>query len=404
MIDLPSSTGLALAINAGSSSIKFAIFSTGDPLTRMSDGIIERIGTDAARLTIRDVTGQHAEARPVDATTHQEAGAAVIDSLHERLYGRRIDVIGHRIVHGGAGMCDHRLIDAGVIDALRRARSLDPTHLPQTIDLIAAFGTAFDAVPQAACFDTAFHTAMPRVAHMLPIPREYERAGMRRFGFHGLSYAYLMDELRRQGHAGGRVLLAHLGSGASMAAVRDGRPIETTMGFTPASGLMMGSRPGDLDPGVLIHLMREGGLTTEQTDALINKRCGLRGVSQTSADIRNLLAIRATDVRAAEAIDLFCYQARKWIGALAATMDGLDTLVFSGGIGQHAAEIRAEICSGLRFLGIVVDAKANADSLPVVSAETSGVAVRVIPTDEEAMIASIGLSLIANASGGPDER
>jgi acetate kinase len=228
------------------------------------------------------------------------------------------------------------------------------------------------------------------VARLLPIPRKYDEAGVRRFGFHGLSYTYLMEELARVAGAevaDGRVILAHLGNGASMAAVREGRAMETTMGFTPIAGLVMGTRPGDLDPGLLAYLVREERLGADEIDELISKRCGMIGVSETSSDMRDLIARRATDVRAAEAVELFCYSARKWIGALAAAMGGLDTLVFSGGIGEHSAEVRAEICAGLEFLGVGVDAGRNSLGAGLISGDRARVAVRVIVTDEEIVIA-----------------
>ncbi|MDB5172708.1 MAG: acetate kinase, partial [Phycisphaerales bacterium] len=264
-------------------------------------------------------------------------------------------------------------------------------HLPREIALIEVFGRGFPGVPQVACLDTAFHRDLPRVAELLPIPRKFFEAGIRRLGFHGLSYAYLMEELGSIAprEASGRVILAHLGSGASMAAVRDGKSVDTTMAFTPTAGLVMGTRPGDLDPGLLIYLMREQNLTPEQMDEFLSKRCGLIGLSETSADMRDLIARRDTDRRAAEAVEVFCYQAKKWIGAYAAVMGGLDAVVFSGGIGEHSPEVRAETCAGLEFLGLRIDAGRNKAGAAVISRDESKVAVRVIATDEESMIARI---------------
>jgi acetate kinase len=245
-------------------------------------------------------------------------------------------------------------------------------------------------LPQVACFDTAFHRDLPEVAQLLPIPRSYYEAGVRRFGFHGLSYTYLMRELERLDGpeaANGRVILAHLGSGASMAAVREGKAIDTTMAFTPTAGLVMGTRPGDLDPGLLIYMTRTEKKTPEEMDEFISHRCGLIGVSETSPDMRDLLARRATDKRAAEAVALFCYQARKWIGALTAALGGLDTLVFAAGIGEKSPEVRAEICTGLEFLGVRLDPARNARNEPIISTEDSNVRVRIIRTDEEMVIA-----------------
>jgi acetate kinase len=240
------------------------------------------------------------------------------------------------------------------------------------------------------CFDTTFHRDLPRVAQILPIPRAYTDAGVRRLGFHGLSYAYLLEELRRtagEQAALGRVVLAHLGSGASLAALRGGRPIDTSMAFTPTSGLVMGTRPGDLDPGVVVHMMRAERAGPDEIDKLLNERCGLRGISDTTSDMRDLLQKQATDPRAAEAVEVFCYQARKRIGAFAAAVEGLDTLVFSGGIGERSAEIRRRICAGLRFLDVELDDEKNEADKAVISTAASRVTVRVIPTDEEVMIA-----------------
>jgi acetate kinase len=237
---------------------------------------------------------------------------------------------------------------------------------------------------------------MPRVAKLLPIPRRYDEAGIRRMGFHGLSYTFLIDELRRLAGdqiANGRVILAHLGSGASMTAMNGGRPIDTSMGFTPTAGLVMGTRPGDLDPGLLLYLMREEKLSPEQMDDFINRQCGLAGVSMTGSDMRNLIARRDSDIRAVEAVDLFCYQARKWIGSFAAAIGGLDTLVFSGGIGEHSPEVREAICRHLEFLGVSIDATRNVKSAGIISKDDNRVVVRVIPTDEEIVIARAILQL-----------
>ena len=277
-----------------------------------------------------------------------------------------------------------------LLDELHRIRPYDPDHLPREIELIEAFQRRHPQLPQVACFDTAFHRTMPRVARMLPIPRRFDAKGVERYGFHGLSYAYLMEELARVAGtkaAHGRVVLAHLGNGASLAAVRDGKSIDTSMGFTPTAGLVMGTRTGDLDPGVAWYLMQTENLTPKQFSNLINNESGLLGISETSSDMRDLLDRETQDVRAAEAVALFCYQARKWIGAFAAALGGLDTLVFSGGIGENAPEVRARICDGLEFLGIELEEKQNVANADLISTESSRVSVRVIHTDEERMIA-----------------
>jgi acetate kinase len=273
---------------------------------------------------------------------------------------------------------------------LRRLKAFDPDHLPLEIELIEAFRKRHPRLPQVACFDTAFHRTMPRVAVLLPIPRRYEAAGVRRYGFHGLSYEFLMAELARLGDPAakkGRVILAHLGNGASLAAVRDGNSIDTSMGFTPTAGLVMSSRSGDLDPGVVSYLARTERMSAARFQKMVTRESGLLGVSETSSDMRDLLDREAEDVRAAEAVALFCYQARKWIGAFTAALGGLDTLVFAGGIGENAPIVRERICDGLGFLGIELNGKRNAKNAPLISRRAGPVRVRVIRTDEELIIA-----------------
>ena len=266
-----------------------------------------------------------------------------------------------------------------MVAELRRLRAFDPEHLPAEIALMELLAEKFPGIPQIACFDTAFHSAMPRVAKLLPIPRRYEAQGVQRYGFHGLSYEYLLS----QPGLNGRVILAHLGNGASMAAVRDGQPVDTTMAFTPAAGLVMSTRSGDIDPGLIAFLARSDQMTAAQFTRMVNHESGLLGISETSSDMRDLLARESADIRAAEAIALFCYQAKKWIGAYAAALGGLDTLVFAGGIGENLPVIRARICDGLGFLGIELDEQQNAASAGTISRAASRVTVRVIRTDEE---------------------
>ena len=266
---------------------------------------------------------------------------------------------------------------------------IDPTHLPQAIAAIEAVGRAYPAVPQVACFDTAFHGRMPRVAKLYALPSQLAEEGVIRYGFHGLSYEYVMEELRRLDPkaAAGRIIVAHLGNGASMAAVLGGVGVDTTMGFTPTGGLVMGTRSGDLDPSVPLFLLQERGMSPTEVSDLLNKRAGLLGVSGTSADMRDLLDREPTDGRAAEAIALFCYQAKKFLGALAAALGGLDTLVFTGGIGEHSATVRERVCEGLEFLGVRLDPDRNSAHARVVSSNGSAVTVRVVPTDEDLMVA-----------------
>jgi acetate kinase len=273
---------------------------------------------------------------------------------------------------------------------LRQFSPFDPDHMPEEILLTEAFHRRFPDLPQVACFDTTFHHDLPCVAQMLPIPRRYEAQGVRRYGFHGLSYAFLMEELARLAGpdaAQGRVILAHLGNGASLAAVRHGNSVDTSMSFTPTAGVPMSTRSGDLDPGLVWYLARTEKMSAKQFNEMVNFRSGLLGISETSSDMRDLLKHETQDVRAAEAVALFCYQVKKWIGAFAAALGGLDTLVFAGGIGENAPPVRVRICEGLGFLGIELEEKRNAANECVISAAASRVAVRVIRTDEELMIA-----------------
>jgi acetate kinase len=356
-----------LTINAGSSSIRFALFATGARQLRLMDEKIERIGSETAGVT----------------------ADRLVQKLKEQSSIAAPDAIGHRVVHGMLHTQPER-VTPGLLEELRRITPYDPEHLPREIALIEALQKRFPNVPQVACFDTAFHRHMPAVATLLPIPRRYAAKGVQRYGFHGLSYTFLLGELARLGDPAavrGRVILAHLGSGASLAAVLDGRGIDTSMGFTPAAGLVMGTRSGDLDPGLMSYLALTESMTAAQFQTLVNHESGLIGISESSADVRDLLEREGADARAREAIDLFCYQARKWIGAFAAALSGVDTLVFAGGIGENSAPVRRRICDGLQFLGIEIDDTLNRQHAARIS--TSAVAVRVIRTDEESVIADL---------------
>jgi acetate kinase len=282
------------------------------------------------------------------------------------------------------------LITKEMVEELRQLKPFDPEHLPEEIQLTEAFHRRFPDLPQVACFDTAFHHGLPRVAQLLPIPRRYEAQGVRRYGFHGLSYAFLMEELARlvgAEAAQGRIILAHLGNGASLAAVHHGKPLDTSMSFTPTAGVPMSTRSGDLDPGLVWYLARTEQMSAKRFNEMVNFQSGLLGVSETSSDMRDLLDHETQDVRAAEAVALFCYQVKKWIGAFAAALGGLDTLVFAGGIGENAPVVRARICEGLGFLGIELEEKRNAGNAAAISAAASRVSVRVMRTDEELVIA-----------------
>jgi acetate kinase len=311
--------------------------------------------------------------------------------IEERTRREALTAVGHRVVHGGPKYSEPQRITAEMVQQLHDLSPFDPEHLPEEILLTEAFHHRFPDLPQVACFDTAFHHDLPRVARLLPIPRRYEAQGVRRYGFHGLSYAFLMGELARLAGAEaaqGRVILAHLGSGASLAAVRDGKSVDTSMSLTPAAGVPMSTRSGDVDPGLVWYLSRTEHMSAKQFNEMVNFRSGLLGVSETSSDMRDLLDREAQDGRAADAVALFCYQVKKWIGAFAAALGGLDTLVFAGGIGEHAATVRARICDGLGFLGIELEERHNVAEAAVISTAASRVTVRVMHTDEEWMIAT----------------
>jgi acetate kinase len=378
-----------LTINGGSSSIKFALYQDGEPLERGLCGKIDRIGLSGTNLTFADPATNRHDSRKLDASDHKSAATFLIDWLEEQNHFESIRAVGHRVVHGMQHIAPE-LVTQELLDDLHRISPVDPDHLPREIELIETFRQRHPKLPQAACFDTAFHRNMPRVAKLLPIPRCYDAKGVQRYGFHGLSYAYLMEELARIGDPAattGRVILAHLGNGASMAAVRDGKSIDTSMSFTPTSGLVMSTRSGDLDPSLAPYLARTEQMTTEQFYKMVNHESGLLGVSETSSDMRDLLAREADDMRASEAVALFCYQAKKWIGAFAAALGGMDTLVFAGGIGENAPLVRARICDGLGFLGIELSEARNAKTAGVISTDASRATVRVIRTDEDLMIA-----------------
>ncbi len=378
-----------LTINGGSSSIRFALYRKDGPLKRLLHGKVDRIGLPGTILVFNEETRNNDDSSGIEAPDYRSAAASLLDWLEEKIGFASVRAVGHRVVHGMQHTAPE-LVTQELLDELHRISPFDPDHLPGEIELIEAFHRRHPKLPQVACFDTAFHRTMPRVAKLLPIPRRFDATGIQRYGFHGLSYAYLMEELARVAGAKaakGRVILAHLGNGASLTAVRGGKSLDTSMGFTPAAGLPMGARPGDLDPGVAWYMMRSENLTPQQFNHLINHESGMLGVSETSSDMRDLIEREANDIRAAEAVDLFCYQTRKWIGAFAAVLGGVETLVFAGGIGENSVEVRARVCRGLGFLGIELDEARNAANAPVISADASRVTLRVIRTDEELMIA-----------------
>jgi acetate kinase len=385
-----------LTVNGGSSSIKFALFENGKALWRILTGQIEGIGLRKGKFAVK---GANNFSRAVAVPNHKAAVKVLIDWAGEKIQDGKLAAVGHRIVHGGPKYWKPQRITPKIIKELRQLSPFDPEHLPEEILLTEAFGKRFPKLPQFACFDTAFHHDMPRVAQLLPIPRRYNAKGVRRYGFHGLSCTYLIEELARvagKKASQGRVVLAHLGNGASITAVHGGKSTDTSMSFTPTAGLPMSTRSGDLDPGLGWYLARTENLTAKQFHKMVNHESGLLGVSETSSDMRELVAREKKDVRAAEAVALFCYQAKKWICAMAGAMGGLETLVFSGGIGENGSEVRERICAGLEFLGIKVDTRRNAAGADVISAKNSRVAVRVIHTDEEQVIAKAVCRLLSS--------
>ncbi len=381
-----------LTINGGSSSIKFALFEAGNSLVRILKGAIEQIGQSESIFKVNGAKKEDNFVRPVKAQDHSAAVNLMMDWLEGEIGTNELTAVGHRVVHGGPKYSEPQIITKEMVSELHNLSPFDPEHLPEEIQLTEAFQSRFPELTQVACFDTAFHHNLPRVAQLLPIPRQYEKEGVRRYGFHGLSYAFLIEELARIGGekaASGRVILAHLGSGASLAAVHDGKPVDTSMGFTPAAGIPMSTRSGDLDPGLFWYLFQTEKISAKQYHEMINFHSGLLGISGTSSDMHELLKHEKEDVRAAEAVAVFCYAVKKCIGAYAATLGGLDSLVFSGGIGENATLIRSRICEGLEFIGIQLDQERNSNNENVISVANSKVTVRVIKTDEESMIAKI---------------
>ncbi|WP_157858167.1 acetate/propionate family kinase [Pelodictyon luteolum] len=384
-----------LVFNAGSSSIKFALYASGAPLQSIYAGELTRIGSSGSTLSVRHRGGASSGGEPAGASGH-EAAFRRIFSWIQSVDAPPPDIIGHRLVHGGPLYADPAIVTPELLADIGRLVPYAPEHLPPALKGVALAAELMAGVPQVACFDTAFHRSMPEVARMYALPEPVRRQGVQRYGFHGLSYQYLLTELRRMGERSadrGRVVLAHLGHGASMVAVKDGKSVETTMGFSPAGGLVMSTRTGDLDPGVLLFLLEEAGMSPQEVKEMVNRRSGLLGVSAESDDMRDLLELEASDPAARLAVDLFCYQARKHLGSLIAVLGGLDLLVFTGGIGEHAPVIRSRICNGLECMGIALDERRNGENAAVISADTAGAVIRVMQTDEEQMIAGEALRL-----------
>jgi acetate kinase len=371
-----------LSLNGGSSSLKFAVYRlSGTAEERMFSGAVEAIGQPSGKAWLRgrDKALQEETGKFPD---HTAAMKKMFAGLREQGV-EKLAAAGHRIVHGGPKFTAPQLIDAQLKQALKELIPFAPLHLPSQIAMIEAVEAHFPDLPQVACFDTAFHSRMPEVAQRFALPQRFWEQGIRRYGFHGLSYEYVIGKLG--GKLGRRAIIAHLGNGASMVALKDGLPMDTSMGMTPTGGFMMGTRSGDLDPGVLIHLLKTG-YSAEQLEELVDHEAGLLGVSGHTSDMKALLQKSQTDSAAHMAVQMFAYQVRKFIGAYAAVLNGLDTLVFTGGIGERAADVRGKICSGLGYLGVALETQANAQNAEVISLPNSQCAVRVVQTDEDLMI------------------
>jgi acetate kinase len=395
-----SSTTQVLVINAGSSSIKFALYAGSVLAAPLWSGAICDIGSASSRLCVQGPLMQACERR-FAIPEHVTAANVLRDWLLEHLTPGTPLAIAHRVVYGGPECCELRALDGALLDALYQGASVHPEHLPHELHVFEVLRRAYPLAAQLACFDSSFHASMPMRAAMLPIPRAYFARGVRRYGFHGLSCAWLMRELASVAGplaAAGKTVIAHLGGGASITAVHNGQSCDTSMGLTPASGVMSGSRCGDVDPGLAWYLARREQMTPAAFQRMSNEQSGLLGISGTSSNLRTLLEREAGDRHAAEAIDMFCYQVRKAIWSMAGAMDGVDTLILSGGIGEHAASVRARVCAGLSGLGLVLDEHSNASDAALMSAPTSAVAVRVMHSDEAAMIAEQALGWLAGAA------
>lgn len=374
---------IILCLNSGSSSVKFALYAMAEYKEEvLARGAVEDIGSDNVVLWLDNPLGQSLPKQPEAASDHQQAVRLIIDLLHRQDF-KIPDIVGHRVVHGGSEYDQPQRITSAVLQVLNRLTDFAPLHMPGAIMGIEAVTAQFGELPQVACFDTAFHRSMPQVAQRYPLPDAFWEEGVRRYGFHGLSYEYILQELGRENRE--RLVIAHLGNGASMAAVNEGVAVDTTMGFTPAGGLLMGTRCGDIDPGVIVHLLKHRHYDANALNDLLNQQSGLLGISALSADVKTLLDHRSAEPQAQLALDMFCYYARKYLGALSAVLGGVDRLVFTGGIGERSAIMREWICEGLDYLGIHLDEEQNSRHAKLIS--SGACVVNVIPTNEDLMIA-----------------
>lgn len=378
----------ALVLNAGSSSLKFCVFErpAGESWHLEARGQVEGIGT-SPRLSVKDANGESLAKQDVAVRDAREALDALAAWLRSKYDRSHLLGVGHRVVHGGARFTGPTIINAEVLGELHQLIPLAPLHQPYNLAAIEAVFERLPGIPQVACFDTSFHRGQPEVAELVPLPRELRRQGLQRYGFHGLSYEYVASVLPDVAPeiAEGRVIVAHLGSGASMCALKKRKSVDSTLGFTALDGLCMGTRPGSLDPGVVLHLFQSLNLSAKEVETLLYKKSGLLGISGISNDMRDLVG--RSEPAARLAVDYFVYRAAKEIGALAAVLGGIDALVFTAGIGENSPEIRKRICESSAWLGIELDEAANAECLSKISSARSKTSVWVIPTNEELMIA-----------------
>ncbi len=387
-----------LTINSGSSSVKFALYSIGKIEKGLLSGSLDGINRGSGTFRVRDVNGKTVIERPFHPRDHGAALKEIVDWLGAGSPSHHFEAVGHRLVHGGNRFRSPHLITPDLMEVLDQLTPFAPDHLPQEINAIKVFRRSYPDLKQVACFDTAFHRTMPPVAQDYALSGNLRDHGILRYGFHGLSYEYILGELRKEAGVKAyksRVVVAHLGNGASMVAARGGKSVDTTMGFSPAGGLVMSTRSGDLDPGVILYLLKERRLDFDAVNRMVNKEGGLLGVSGMSADMKDLLKKERKNKKAAEAVALFCYQAKKFLGSLVAVMGGLDHLVFTGGIGENAPVIRRRICDGIEFMGVRLDPDRNGRNEAVISSDQSAVTVRVMKTNEELMIARHTYKLLA---------
>jgi acetate kinase len=356
----------------------------GEKEEREVSGRIERIGLPEGLFEARGPGNIALLDEKADFPDHTDALKSLLQWLKKG--AARPEAVAHRLVQGGPEFRKVRLIDETLVKTLKGLVAFAPEHLPHQLKAVETCKAAYPELPHVACFDTAFHSTMPDIARRYPLPGSFNEEGIQRYGFHGLSYEYIAGELKAMGGTG-KAVIAHLGNGASMCAINNGQSMDTTMGFTPAGGLMMSSRTGDLDPGVMIYLLKEKNLTPDEVNKLVNHKSGLLGVSGTSTDMEDLLSREKTDERARVAVELFCYQAKKYLGALVAVLGGIETLVFTAGMGENSPEIRKRICIGLGFLGIEISPERNSRNEAVISKDESPVKVMVIKTNEELMMA-----------------